>query len=446
MNINPNTGTMPGGINLPGVGGSNDYKCTIGVVSGTTKLVTFPADITSAGASVWINREQGHADFIQFVVGSGGIAKGIRIIGNVLHGQRGVDGTWPQNVFKEDIAGPVAHGGTLDLTANTFTVSDPGLKIGPSPVSVLVVGNGLLGAGVPGGLVHNTTYSCTYTGTTTKVLQFPVDVTSAGASYTIYPYVFGYYEESIVAANYVWGGNPYGLVLANARRCLSAVNTFVGPSSVVSSLLPTDRFSTQFGFHGRDSVMMNGVAHAHTTTYPAGAVLFSGNLDVDPSGYATSGKFAGTGGYDPRNVTQFMAAFARTDLNGTIDYTARTYDLKEINTPNAFTVTNATGAALNAVVTHAVIPITSVTKYPSGASAVGVFATVTSAAGALPELRVTSDVGGSTVVTNWTTAPVTVLAGQYLWVRGTASSVAATARIVSLRVGDRVQEWTLTTA
>ena len=192
--------------------------------------------------------------------------------------------------------------------------------------------------------------------------------------------------------------------------------------------------------------MMSGVAHAHTTTYPAGAVLFSGNLDVDPSGYATSGKFAGTGGYDPRNVEQFMAAFARTDLNGTIDYTARTYDLKEINTPNAFTVTNATGAALNAVVTHAVIPITSATKYPSGASAVGVFATVTSAAGALPELRVTSDAGGTAVVTNWTTAPVTVLAGQYLWVRGTASGVAATARIVSLRVGDRVQEWTITTA
>lgn len=368
LNINPNTITMPGGMNLPGVGGGNDYAATVSLVSGTTKLVTFTAtDITSAGADVWINREQGHADFIQFVVGAGNLIRGVRIVGNVMYGQKGEDQkeTWPQNIFLEDVA-------------------------------------------------------------------------SSG--------VAGYYDESVIAANYVWGGNAYGLVLSNSRRGLSAVNTFVGPASTLFSKLPTDRFSTQWGWYGRDNVMLSGVARDHTTTYPAGGDLIALNDNIVPSGYATSGKFAGTGGYDPRNVAQFMAAFARTDLNGTIDYTARTYDLKEINTPNAFTVTNATGAALNAVVTHAVIPITSVTKYPSGASAVGVFATVTSAAGALPELRVTSDAGGSTVVTNWTTAPVTVLAGQYLWVRGTASGVAATARIVSLRVGDRVQEWTITTA
>mgnify|MGYP000172677003 CR=1 FL=1 len=448
VNMNPNTVTMPGGVNLPGVGGSNDYACTVSVVSGTTKLVVFPVDITSTGSGVWLNQEQGHADFIQFVVGAGVIMRGLKIIGNVLHGQEGEDQdkTWPQNIFLEDIAGPVAHGGTWDLTANTFTISDPGLLVGPSPVKVTIFGTGTLGAGVPGGLVHKAVYSCAYTGTTTKVLQFPVDVTSAGTTYTLSPHHFGYYEDAVVAANYVWGGNAYGLVLSNAVRSLSAANTFVAPLGTVATKLPTDRFSTQFGFNGRDSVMMSGVAYAHTTTYPAGAVLFADNLDVTPAGYATAGVFAGTGGYDPRNVSQFMAAFARTDLNGTIDYTARAYDLKEINTPNAFTVTNATGAALNAVVTHAAIQITSVTKYPSGASAVGVFATVTSAAGALPELRVTSDIGGSTVVTNWTTAPVTVLAGQYLWVRGTASGVAATARIVSLRVGDRVQEWTITTA
>lgn len=448
VNMNPNTVTMPGGVNLPGVGGSNDYACTVSVISGTTKLVVFPVDITSTGSGVWLNQEQGHADFIQFVVGAGVIMRGLKIIGNVLFGQEGEDQdkTWPQNIFLEDIAGPVAHGGTWDLTANTFTVSDPSLKIGPSPVNVTIFGTGTLGAGVPGGLVHKGVYSCTYTGTTTKVLQFPVDVTSTGTTYTLSPHYFGYYEDTIVAANCVWGGNGYGLLLSNAVRSLSAANTFVSPLGTVSSKLPTNRFSTQFSFDGRDSVMMSGVAYSHTTTYPAGAVLFSGNTDVSPPGYATSGKFAGTGGYDPRNVEQFMAAFARTDLNGTIDYTARAYDLKEINTPNAFAVTNATGAALNAVVTHAVIPITSVTKYPSGASAVGVFATVTSAAGALPELRVTSDVGGSTVVTNWTTAPVTVLSGQYLWVRGTAAGTSATSRIVSVRVGDRVQEWTITTA
>ena len=74
-----------------------------------------------------------------------------------------------------------------------------------------------------------------------------------------------------------------------------------------------------------------------------------------------------------------------------------------------------------------------VTKYPSGASAVGCLPPSPAQPG---HCRIAGHFGrgGTIIVTNWTT-PVTVLAGQYLMGARDGSGVAATARIVSLRLG-----------
>lgn len=106
MNIAPETVTPPGGTNFAGIGGSNDYQCTILSVGGGETVIQFPVDLTDTGDTVFIRAEPEHADFVQGIPGQANAAQDWEFLGNVILGSPGADGGWPQGIFTEDIAGP----------------------------------------------------------------------------------------------------------------------------------------------------------------------------------------------------------------------------------------------------------------------------------------------------------------------------------------------------
>lgn len=115
INMGESTVVMPGGVDLPGVGGANDYQTIIqSIVAGQSEIEFVesggvPVDITSVGSGVTIRVEPPHPDIIQFVVGAGNSISFVIIICNVGFGKAGPAG-WPQNFFLEDIASELVQG------------------------------------------------------------------------------------------------------------------------------------------------------------------------------------------------------------------------------------------------------------------------------------------------------------------------------------------------
>ena len=163
-----------------------------------------------------------------------------------------------------------------------------------------------------------------------------------------------------------------------------------------------------------------------------------------PEDYATSGYFVGTGGYTPTTIEEFIAAFARTEINGQVDYDAMTYDLPAANDADAFTVVAQTGVGTSTLTTSAAVQITGILNSEGASSAHG--AQVSVHGDGPPEFRITSDAGGSTVVTDWNSSYSNIEDGEYLWIRTTSPASSATEAVIFVRVGRRYADWSVITA
>ncbi|WP_428516248.1 hypothetical protein [Roseovarius sp.] len=362
INIGSDTTTPPAGTNLPGVGGSNDYRCEIISVSGGQTVLEFDAnvDITDSGTDVFLNVEPPHADCIQFVPQPTAEAQRMEVMFNDMFGVAAADGEWSQGVFPEDIA---ANG------------------------------------------VNN------------------------------------YYVDALIVGNMFWGANALAVSIYAPKRGVMADNTAVSPQGESYSKLARIRALKTWQSLPDNILLYNNASTQNLISDGTG--LVAANHDVDPEDYASSGLFAGTGGYSPTTLEEFTAAFARTDLDGEIDYDARTYDLPSINAASSFTFTDETGATTSTQYTAGPQQITSITDSEGAASSYGALVSVIG--GNSPEFRVTSDAGGSSVVTDWTDTPTIMAAGNYLWVRDTSSGSGSTETTVLVRVGAEYDEWSITT-
>jgi hypothetical protein len=370
INIGPSTTTPPGGLNFPGVGGGNDYQCTVTVGGGQAvisgwNLSGVPQDITSAGTNVWIRSEPGHCDFIQFIPNSASLgtyynAIGIRCIGNEMLGRQDNDGSWPQLFFMEDIS-------------------------------------------------------------------------ASGTD--------AYYERCVIVGNVGYTNVLNGITVNNGLNTIIADNTCLAPDPALSASVPQVSMRQSWGTVGSGNVLYNNAAGSVTSAFTGDADV--ANHDVVPSGYAGSGLFAGTGGYAPTTISGMRAAFARTDLNGVIDYVNCTWDLPSANTCTFPDFTDVTGASVGVqTAVGAPVQITSILNSEGAASSYGALVSVAGAGS--PQFRITSDVGGSSVVTDWTSTPAVVDANEYVWVRLTASGSYNTAVSCTVRVGTSINLFQVT--
>ncbi len=251
----------------------------------------------------------------------------------------------------------------------------------------------------------------------------------------------GHYTDTVMAGNIGWSGNPKGINLFNSVRGIIADNTAVCESGTVDGLQARIQQLTQQGFDGENNVIYNNASRDNTSSV-AGDLIAS-NHDITPAQYAGAGIFDGTGGFAPTNVAEMLAAFARTDLDGVIDYDLRTYDLPSINTTSSFTFTDATGEDVSDLVTTTGTVITSVTNGQASASSFGALASVQG--GNSPQFRITDDAVPTTVITDWTDTPAVIEAGEYLWIRDTSSVNGSDTTDTFIRVGRSTDVWSIST-
>ena len=360
INMGASTATMPGGVNLPGVEGSNDYSCTVIDVSAGQTTLEFPVEITSVGAGVYIRTEPPHADFLQSIPQAGTTAVGFEVIGNIILGASSIDGYWPQGFFFEDIASST----------------------------------------VP-----------------------------------------GYYYDTLFAANVVWSGNSYGLGLFNSRRGIIVANTMVGPANTEPNALPRVSLFTQFGHHGGQNVMLDNLSARAFSSVASDTVLQ--NHDVTPSDYANAPFLTAPSGQAPQTAQELVARFARSDLDGSIDYANRTYDLAVLNSVSPFSFADVTNADLFVPQTSAPVQINTILDGQGSLSAVG--AMVSLAGGISAEFKITDDAAGQIVVSDWSHTPHIIQSGQYLTVRTNAEADGLTSLQTVVVVGRNKTIWTVTT-
>lgn len=133
-----------------------------------------------------------------------------------------------------------------------------------------------------------------------------------------------------------------------------------------------------------------------------------------------------------------------------VDWTSvdRPWDHPRLNVVDPFTVTDLTSQVISTQVTSAATQITNIDKSDGATSVNGALVWIDTLNSTLvsPQFRITSDAGGSSVITNWTSTPAIIQQGQYLWVRGTSSGSAATATTVKIYVGPTFDTWSVTTA
>jgi|GEM_PF-5252513 len=247
-------------------------------------------------------------------------------------------------------------------------------------------------------------------------------------------------NDPIVALNRMYGGVAQGIWLYASIRGILSDNLTVEDASATSS--PTTSIKTHFTAAPSLSLFHNNIGQSFDNSGTGTGT----NKTVASGGESASGYFSGgTGDYTPTTFDEFVSRYIRNDLDGVVDYDAGTYDMPSINTCTMPAFTDDTGAVVSTLTTQGPVQITSPLNSAGGASSYGVLASVQGGSGA-PELRITSDVGGSTVITDWQTAPAVIEANEYLWVRDTSSSSASTQTDVFVRAGRSYDTWSITTA
>ena len=258
----------------------------------------------------------------------------------------------------------------------------------------------------------------------------------------------GYYNGFLFAGNIIYSANAFGIALYNSKRSVMADNTLVAPSGTAAVAVPRIRFLQHNGHDvGEMNFTYNNVSGGESSVW-AGDVLTEDHVIDDPSTYGASGLFAGAGGYSPTTLAALRAAFARTDLDGSITYsvdptdTSYAYDLPSINTATYTPFTDLTGVAQDSLQASAGVQITAITNSSGGAASNGVLVGV--AGGGSPELRIL-DSDNSTVLTDWTSEPTVAQLNDYVYVRGTSGSGLAAVVDIGVRIGDSVDTFSITT-
>jgi len=292
--------------------------------------------------------------------------------------------------------------------------------------------------------------------------------------------VQGHFMEDVTPYNYVnywvfgnWGLTQavHGISLYNAENCRVMANTYViNPDwSANASTYPQIRLLRQGASDTSiDNVLADNASYANTSQIgPTNTV--TNNQVVNPvTTYATY--FDGPSFTAPESLADVQAAFTAkagsallTSVpkisaigTGYIDYDNRIWDYPRLNTLTAFSFTDLTGQTTSTLVTSAAVQILGIVSTQTVVGATGAisFVEAASVAGALvslsggtsPQFRITSDAGGSVVITDWTSTPAIIQSNQYLWVRDTSSASSATTTSVVVKVAETSDTWTITTA
>lgn len=281
-----------------------------------------------------------------------------------------------------------------------------------------------------------------------------------------------FFEDILTANNYIdtdFFGNIYrgvsshGISLYNPIRGRIVNNTcLINPDwTSESTLFPRIRTLQHQSGTGSDNVIADNIAFSFSGL---GIVTNVNNQVADPTTTGQSDSydtlFDGPSFTTPDTIDEVITAFTpkagsvpATSIprigaigGGYVDYDNRIYDLPRINpTTLSGDFTDATGIAVSTLTTVAApVQITDATRSDGTASTIGVL--VEMSGGNSPEVRVTSDVGGLTVVTDWTSGPNIIAARlHYIWLRDTSSSQGESTTTVSLNVGDQSVNWAITT-
>ena len=280
--------------------------------------------------------------------------------------------------------------------------------------------------------------------------------------------VQGHFMEDITPYNYVnyWVFGNFGLTQAlhgvslyNGEDCRVMGNTYViNPSwSANPSTYPTTRLLRQGALDTSfDNILADNASYASTSQVVAGNTVTNNQVVNPTTTYATY--FDGPDFTTPETLAEVMAAWtakAGAGLltavpkigalgTGYIDYDNRVWDYPRLNTLNAFTVVDLTGQATSTLCTSAAVQITGIVNSDGDASVSG--AVVTLSGGTSPQFRITSDAGGSVVITDWTATSTIIQSNEYLWVRDTSSASSATTTSVIVKVAETSDMWTITTS
>lgn len=266
-----------------------------------------------------------------------------------------------------------------------------------------------------------------------------------------------------IFANVGYSTNQQGVWVYNSDGGSVDQNTLVAFEGEGSSSGPY----ISFGSQTPSGTIQNNEAHDNVTRLVSGTVAADENnvLAQEGTNYAALFDGDGSGGFAPTTISEMMTIFAPkaggaldtavpkvgaigdyVDFDGFAPTVGRapTWDIPRRNTVAAFTITDLTGQTSDTVVTSSATQITDIDKSDGTASVNGALVQVSG--GRSPEFRITTDSGGSTVVTDWTSTPAIIDQGEYLWVRDTSSASAGTTTNVTVEVGAQSDTWSITTA
>jgi hypothetical protein len=215
-------------------------------------------------------------------------------------------------------------------------------------------------------------------------------------------------------------------------------------------------------------MIADNVAYGVSYENPAWGRLVNNSTGVNPqTDYA--GLFVGPT-FDPITLAGAEAAFTikpggaldtavpkRGTLGtGYVDYTNRWWDYPRLNPTGAFSFADLTGQPTSTLVTTPGVQITGITKQTTTiSSTTGVISYTPSAsnegalvsfgAGATAQVRITSDSGCTTVISDWASVGI-VKNNQYVCLRDTSPATPATTLNVTVSIGANSDTWSITTS
>jgi len=159
---------------------------------------------------------------------------------------------------------------------------------------------------------------------------------------------------------------------------------------------------------------------------------------------------------DPDNIEELLTAI-QIKASGALDtipeigantayqdYDNYVSDHPRLNTPTFTGPSDATGQSVSATATSSGFQVSAIVRGDGGTSANGALVSVSGPGS--PQFRITSDSGGSSVVTDWTDTSAIVEAGEYLWLRHTTSPVGEATLQIDFSVGDTDDTWSSVTS
>lgn len=206
----------------------------------------------------------------------------------------------------------------------------------------------------------------------------------------------------------------------------------------------TTNIATDFS---ADLVLNNQVADPDATSGATDMDNLFVSVPADPDGMTIAALIAA---YTQKTGGALDTAIPKIGATAYVDWTSadRPWDHPRLNAVGAFTIVDKTDQVVSSTITSAAVQITDIDKSDGATSVNGalVWIDAENTTLASAQFRITSDSGGSSVVTDWTSTPAIIDQGEYLWVRGTSSGSASTATTARVYVGNRYDTWSVTTA